>query len=143
MYIKSILLLYYYRSFTKFKTKIRRWTPFLISRRSEHVVAFYSNFCKRTKTQRKGGGGGDRNLGSSYLGNGWSDFLQIWNIDSPGWRATVLQIWFQSDKGSPRYKGVKMTFSFSFFLSIYQGVESRLLGRTTHYRVLIQRYICC
>ena len=31
----------------------------------------------------------NRNFGSSYLGNGWSDFLQIWNVDSPGWRATL------------------------------------------------------
>ena len=23
------------------------------------------------------------NFGRSYLGNGWSDFLQIWNLDSP------------------------------------------------------------
>ena len=22
------------------------------------------------------------NFGRSYLGNGWSDFLQIWNVDS-------------------------------------------------------------
>ena len=23
------------------------------------------------------------NFGRSYLGNGWSDFLQSWNVDSP------------------------------------------------------------
>ena len=23
------------------------------------------------------------NFGRSYLGNGWSDFLQIWNVNSP------------------------------------------------------------
>ena len=23
------------------------------------------------------------NFGRSYLGNGWRDFLQIWNVDSP------------------------------------------------------------
>ena len=23
------------------------------------------------------------NFGCSYLGNGWSDFLQIWNVDFP------------------------------------------------------------
>ena len=23
------------------------------------------------------------NFGRSYLGNGWSNFLQIWNVDSP------------------------------------------------------------
>ena len=37
---------------------------------------------KKTKKEK-------RNFGSSYLGNGWSDFLQIWNVDSLGWRATV------------------------------------------------------
>ena len=66
---------------------------------------------KKTKKKKK------RNFGHSYLGNGLSDFLQIWNIDSPSWRATLQQIWFQSDEVSPRYKCVKMTFSF--FLSIY------------------------
>ena len=25
----------------------------------------------------------NQNVGRSYLGNGWSDFLQIWNVDSP------------------------------------------------------------
>ena len=89
-----------------------------ISRRSEHAFAFYSNFCKcakrrRRKKRRKK----KRNFGRSYLGNGLSDFLQNWNVDSPSWRATLQQIWFQSDKLSPRYKSVKMTFSF--FLSIY------------------------
>ena len=56
------------------------------------------------------------------------------NLDmgSPSWWATLQQIWFQSDKGSPRYKGVKMTFSF--FLSIYPRCAS-FLGRTTHYRM--------
>ena len=84
-----------------------------ISRRSEHAFAFYSNFCKCAKRLRKK----KPNFGRSYLGNGLSDFLQIWNVDSPSWRATLQQIWFQSDKLSPRYKSVKMTFSF--FLSIY------------------------
>ena len=91
-----------------------------ISRKLEYVFAFYSKFCKcaktrrriRRKTKKK-----TRNFGCSYLGNGWSDFLQIWNVDSPCWRATLQQIWFLSDKVSPRYKGVKMTF-FSF-MSLY------------------------
>ena len=85
-----------------------------ISRRSEHAFAFYSNFCKCAKRRRRKK---KRNFGRSYLGNGLSDFLQMWNVDSPSWRATLQQIWFQSDKPSPRYKSVKMTFSF--FLSIY------------------------
>ena len=29
------------------------------------------------------------NLGRSYLGNGWSDFLQIWNVDSPTYPALL------------------------------------------------------
>ena len=94
-----------------------------------------------------------RNFGHSYLGNGLSDFLQIWNVDSPIWRATLQQIWFQSDEASPRYKCVKITFSF--FLSIYSRCgapaswaarhtivcleltvwRAGFLGRTTHYCV--------
>ena len=66
---------------------------------------------------RKDEGKKKRNFGSSYLGNGLIDFHQIWNVYSPSWWATLQQIWFQSDKVSPRYKCVKMTFSF--FLSIY------------------------
>ena len=72
-----------------------------------------------------------RNFGHSYLGNGLSDFLQIWNVDSPSWRATLQQIWFQSDEVSPRYKCVKMTFSY--FLSIYSqcGVPASWAARHT------------
>ena len=29
------------------------------------------------------------NVGRSYLGNGFSDFLQIWNVDSPTWPALL------------------------------------------------------
>ena len=29
------------------------------------------------------------NFGRSYLGNGWSDFLQIWNVDSPTYPARL------------------------------------------------------
>ena len=68
--------------------------------------------CEKTKKEKK-----KRNFGHSYLRNGLSDFLQIWNVDSPSWRETLQQIWFQSDEVSPRYKCVKMTFFF--FLSIY------------------------
>ena len=59
----------------------------------------------------------DGKFGCSYVGNGCCDFLQIWNVNSPNWQATLQQMWFQSEKGSPRYKGVKITFSF--FLSVY------------------------
>ena len=30
-----------------------------------------------------------RNFVRSYLGNGWSDFLQIWYVDSPNWAARL------------------------------------------------------
>ena len=30
-----------------------------------------------------------RNFVHSYLGNGWSDFLQIWCVDSPNWAARL------------------------------------------------------
>ena len=29
------------------------------------------------------------NFGRSYLGNSWSDFLQIWNVGSPTWPALL------------------------------------------------------
>ena len=81
---------------------------------------------KKNKIKKKNNQEKKRNFGRSYLGNGLSDFLQIWNVDSPSWRATLQQIWFQSDKLSPRYKSVKTTFSF--FLKYTHGVARRLLG---------------
>ena len=30
-----------------------------------------------------------RNFVRSYLGNGWSDFLQSWYVDSPNWAACL------------------------------------------------------
>ena len=30
-----------------------------------------------------------RNFVRSYLGNGWSDVLQIWYVDSPNWAARL------------------------------------------------------
>ena len=32
-----------------------------------------------------------RNLVRSYLGNGWSDFLQIWYVDSPNWASNRIR----------------------------------------------------
>ena len=92
-----------------------------ISAKSEHAFMFYGEFCevcemkkmkKKKKTKKL-----KRNFVRSYLGNGWSDFLQIWYVDSPSWAACLQQIWFQSDKGSQSYIGVKI--AFSFFLLIY------------------------
>ena len=82
---------------------------------------FYGEFCevcemkkmkKKKKTKKL-----KRNFVRSYLGNGWSDFLQIWYVVYPNWAARLQQIWFQSDKGSQSYIGVKI--AFSFFLLIY------------------------
>ena len=89
-----------------------------ISAKSEHAFVFYGEFCevcemkmkKKTKKLK-------RNCARSYLGNGWSDFLQIWYVDYPNWAARLQQIWFQSGKGSQSYIGVKI--AFSFFLLIY------------------------
>ena len=58
-----------------------------------------------------------RNFVCSYLRHGWTVFLQIWYVDSHNWPARLLKIWFQSDKRSRSYIGVKITFSF--FLLIY------------------------
>ena len=83
-----------HRICTKVDARIRRWTPFLCAKfqgdRSTRllVIAIFASVRKdeeeEKKTKKK-----KRNFGSSYLGNGWSDFLQIWNVDSLGWRATV------------------------------------------------------
>ena len=63
----------------------------------------------------------------SLVSRKWlSDFLQIWCVDSPSWPTPLYQIWFQSDKGSQSYIGVKI--AFSFFLLIYSRVARRLLG---------------
>ena len=73
----------------------------------------------------------NRNVGCSYLGNGLSDFPQIWNVESPSWRATLQQIWFQSDKGSPRYKSVKITFSFFLLICSRCGAPASWAARHT------------
>ena len=73
---------------------IRLWTPFLCAKfqgdrstRLRFMLIFASvrkHEEKKKKTKKK-----NRNFGSSYLGNGWSDFLPIWNVDFLGWRATL------------------------------------------------------
>ena len=109
-----------HRICTKFDSRIRRWTPFLCAKfqgdRSAclRCIAIFASVRKDKEEKKKKK---KRNFGCLYLGNGLNDFLHIWIVDSPSWRATLQQIWLQSDKGSPRYKSVKMTFSF--FLSIY------------------------
>ena len=91
------------------------------SAKSEHAFVFYGEFfevCKMKKMKKKKKTKKlKRNFVRSYLGNGKSDFLQIWYVDYPNWAARLQQIWFQSDKGSQSYIGVKI--AFSFFLLIY------------------------
>jgi len=50
-----------------------------------------------------------RNFGHSYLGNGWSDLLQLWNVASCYRRALPLQIWCSLDKRIRIYERVKIT----------------------------------
>ena len=52
------------------------------------VIAIFASV-RKDKEEEKKNEEKKRNFGSSYLGYGWSDFLQIWNVDSPGWRAIV------------------------------------------------------
>ena len=112
-----------HRICTKCDTRIRLWTPFLCAKFQGdqstclRFIAIFASVRKEEKKTKKKKRRKNRNFGCWYLRNGLSDFLQIWNVDSPSWRATLQQMWLQSDKGSPRYKGVKMTFSF--FLLIY------------------------
>ena len=96
-----------------------------------HFIAYFA-VCENTK-KNKGKKQENKkkmkkkpNFGCSHLGNGLNDFLLIWNVDFPSWRSALQQIWFQSDKVSLRYKGVKMMFSF--FLEIYPRCGAWLLG---------------
>ena len=41
-------------------------------------MADFAKCAKRRKKRRK-----NPDFGRSYLGNGFSDFLQLWNVDSP------------------------------------------------------------
>ena len=78
-----------HRFCTKVDARIRRWTPFLCAKlqgdRSTRLrfIAIFASVRKHEERKKK------RNFGSSYLGNCWSGFLQIWYVDSPGWRVTL------------------------------------------------------
>ena len=93
---------------------------------------FYGEFCevcemkKKKKTKKL-----KRNFVRSYLGNGWSDFLQIWYVDYPNWAARLQQIWFQSDKGSQSYIGVKIAFSFFLLIYSWCGAPASWAARHT------------
>ena len=120
---------------TKVGTEIRLNEPFKCAKFQPNPSmhsCFMANFAnvrneiKKKKTKKL-----KRNFVRSYLGNGWSDFLQIWYVDYPNWAARLQQIWFQSDKGSQSYIGVKI--AFSFFLLIYSrcGASASWVARHT------------
>ena len=58
-------------NFSPIQARIRVLLRILQSVRKEEVE-------EEKKTKKK-----NPNFGRSYLGNGWSDFLQIWYVDSP------------------------------------------------------------
>ena len=106
---------------------------------------FYGEFCevcemkKMKKKKKKKTKKLKRNFVRSYLGNGWSDFLQIWYVVYPNWAARLQQIWFQSDKGSQSYIGVKI--AFSFFLLIYSRCGAPASWAARHTIVCLDMYI--
>ena len=118
-----------------------------ISAKSEHAFVFYGEFCevcemkkmKKKKKKKKKTKKLKRNFVRSYLGNGWSDFLQIWYVDYPSWAARLQQIWFQSDKGSQSYIGVKI--AFSFFLLIYSRCGAPASWAARHTIVCLDQQI--
>ena len=77
---------------------MRLLTPFLCAKfqgvrstRFRFIAIFAS--VRKDKEEEKKNKEKKPNFGRSYLGNGLSDFLQIWKVDSPSWRATLQQIW--------------------------------------------------
>ena len=80
-----------HRIHTKFDARIRLWVSFLCAKCQGdrntclHFIAIFISVQKHEEEKMKK----KKNFGSLYLGNSWSDFLQIWYVDSPGWRATL------------------------------------------------------
>ena len=56
---------------------------------------------------------------------------EIFYVGSPTARALVQQIWFQSDKGSRSYKGVKITFTFFLLIYSWCGAPASWAARHT------------
>ena len=88
-----------HRICTKFDARIRLWTPLLCTKfqddrstRLRFLAIFASVRKDEEEKKKKNEEKKTRNIGHWYLGNGLSDFLQIWNVDSPRWRATLQQI---------------------------------------------------
>ena len=114
-------------NFSPIRVRIRVLWRILRSVRNEEDM-------KKKKTKKL-----KRNFVRSYLRNGWSDFLQIWYVDSPNWAARLQQIWFQSDKESQSYIGVKI--AFSFFLLIYSRCGAPASWAARHTIVCLDIYI--
>ena len=68
-------------------TEIRLNDPFKCAKLQPDLSThsrFMAGFAKCAKrSRRKNEEKKNKNFGRSYLGNGFSDFLQIWNVDSP------------------------------------------------------------
>ena len=75
---------------TEVGTEIHLNEPFKCTKfqpnRSMHLcfMVDFAKVCEKKKKTKK-----SPNFGRSYLGNSWSDFLQIWNVDSPIWLARL------------------------------------------------------
>ena len=52
-------------------------------------IAIFASVRKDEEEKGKKNEEKNQNFGSSYLGNGWSNFFQIWNVDFPSWRTTL------------------------------------------------------
>ena len=90
---------------TKSDSKIHHWTPVMSAKFQRNRImrlCFVAIFGKCAKRWRKKTKKKYQNFSRSYLGNGLGNVLQIWNVDSPNWWATLQEIWFQSDKRWPR-----------------------------------------
>ena len=71
---------------TKLGTAIRLNEPFTYAKFQPDWnthSCIMADFAKCAKRSRRKNEEKNPTFGCSYFGNGWSDFLQIWNVDSP------------------------------------------------------------
>ena len=86
---------------TKFGTYIRLSTPYTCTKFQLNtsmrlrVIAIFVVCAKRRRIRKNELK--QRNFGRSYLGNGWTDLLQIWNVTFPTWRAYPQQVSYLSN----------------------------------------------